>query len=81
VGWEDLRSIERFQRFVRRYEPAAIIGGLTVSNLDHLKWMLSEETARFLSGAYRPHRVGTYYYWLREGTDRALAFETSRKEE
>jgi hypothetical protein len=81
VGWKDLRSFERFHRFVRQYEPAAIIGGLTVSSLGHLKWMLSEETCRFLSERYRAHRVGTYYLWLREDADRARDFEISRKEQ
>ena len=75
VDFEELRSKQRFMRFVKQYSPAAIIGGWTVSSLEHLRWMLSEETGNILSETYRPHRVGTYFYWLREDADRALAAE------
>jgi hypothetical protein len=80
VSWEELRSRERFHGFVKQYSPMAIIGGLTVSSLDQLGWMLSKETGSFLSKTYRPHRVGTYYYWLREDAGRAHASYDIQKE-
>lgn len=65
VDWNELRSPERLHRFVLRYAPAAVIGGLTVSTLDQLAWMFGPETKIHL-GAYRFHRIGTYCVWLRE---------------
>jgi hypothetical protein len=65
VNWNELRSQDRFSRFVKLHAPVAIIGGLTVSTLDQLTWLLGKENQTSLSRNYRFHQVGTYYLWLR----------------
>jgi 4-amino-4-deoxy-L-arabinose transferase-like glycosyltransferase len=65
VNWEELRTQDRFSRFVKLHAPVAIIGGMTVSTLDQLTWLLGTENQTSLSRNYRFHQVGTYYLWLR----------------
>lgn len=64
-GWEPLRSPEAFRGYVGQQAPAAIVGGLTVSDLDHLRWMLDRRMQAFLADNYRFQAIGTYYIWLR----------------
>jgi hypothetical protein len=68
VGWEIWRSKDIFYRLIESNTPQAIVAGLTVNTYSQLKWLLSEDTQRFLSSDYDFITIGTYYLWLRTST-------------
>jgi len=66
VSWNELRSQERFFRYVTTWSPTAIITGLTVGTLHQLRWQLAVDTSKFLTAKYKLYQNGTYFLWLRE---------------
>lgn len=60
------QSREQIFGFIDKKKPSIIIAGLTVNTYEQLKWLLSEESQRYLDQEYTLVRIGSYFLWLKK---------------
>jgi hypothetical protein len=65
INWDVWKSRGRFYQFIEANHPEAIITGLTVNTYSQLKWLLGNDTEKFLTQNYQFIPIGTYYVWFR----------------